>query len=86
MDPTPRAYRAICFDLDGTLLPMDLDVFMGRYFAALYDFMEARGIEGGPFLEALKAGTRAMAVHDDGRTNAEAFWDTFTDQIGRAHV
>ena len=57
MDPTPRAYRAICFDLDGTLLPMDLDVFMGRYFAALYDFMEARGIEGGPFLEALKAGT-----------------------------
>ncbi len=86
MDPTPRAYRAICFDLDGTLLPMDLDVFMGRYFAALYDFMEARGIEGGPFLEALKAGTRAMAVHDDGRTNAEAFWDTFTDLMGDADV
>ena len=86
MDPTPRTYRAICFDLDGTLLPMDLDVFMGRYFAALYDFMEARGIEGGPFLEALKAGTRAMAVHDDGRTNAEAFWDTFTDLMGDADV
>lgn len=77
MTDKPRNLRAICFDLDGTLLPMDLDLFMGRYFAALYDFVEARGIEGGPFLDALKAGVRAMAVHEDESTNAEAFWKTF---------
>ena len=77
MTETPRAYRAICFDLDGTLLPMDLGAFMQSYFEALYDFMTVRGIDGGAFLEALKRGTRAMATHDDGSTNEEAFWGEF---------
>lgn len=81
MTDKPRTLRAVCFDLDGTLLPMDLDLFMGRYFAALYDFVEARGIEGGPFLDALKAGTRAMAAHGSDRTNAEAFWGVFGPQV-----
>ena len=35
MPETPRAYRAICFDLDGTLLPMDIDEFMNAYFSRL---------------------------------------------------
>ena len=34
----PRAYRAIFFDLDGTLLPMDLDEFLNAYFARLIGF------------------------------------------------
>ena len=77
MTKTERHYRAICFDLVGTLLPMDLDEFMQSYFKIIYDFMTARGIDGGAFLEALQRGTRAMVVHDDGATNEEAFWDEF---------
>ena len=30
-----RSYTTVFFDLDGTLLPMDTDVFMKRYFKAL---------------------------------------------------
>ena len=29
-----RSYTTVFFDLDGTLLPMDTDVFMKRYFKA----------------------------------------------------
>ncbi|WP_242369400.1 HAD family hydrolase [Adlercreutzia muris] len=84
MTDTPRAYRAICFDLDGTLLPMDLDAFMRRYFEAVYDFVAARGLDAGAFLDALKAGTRVMLTHDDGRTNAEAYWETFRQLMGES--
>lgn len=27
--------NTVCFDLDGTLLPMDVDVFIHHYFSAL---------------------------------------------------
>lgn len=77
MTDTPRALRAVCFDLDGTLLPMDLNVFMRSYFNAVYDFVAAKGLDAGAFMDGLKAGTHAMAHHDDGRTNADAYWDTF---------
>ena len=30
-----RTFRAVFFDLDGTLLPMDVDVFMKSYFLSL---------------------------------------------------
>ena len=32
------SYRAILFDLDGTLCPMELDEFLGGYFKDIKDF------------------------------------------------
>lgn len=81
MTDTPRAYRAVCFDLDGTLLPMDLDAFMQSYFNAIYDFVAAKGLDAGAFMDGLKLGTRAMAQAHEGRTNAEAYWDVFCRQV-----
>lgn len=72
--PTPR-YRAICFDLDGTLLPMDLDAFMNGYFASIAKFAATKGLDTGVFLQGLKAGTKAMAVSGEEITNADAFWE-----------
>ncbi len=83
MTDTPRAYRAICFDLDGTLLPMDLDEFMGTYFAVLRDFVTRNGLDGDAFVAALNVSIRAMATHRDDRTNAEAFWDEFFRHVDR---
>lgn len=74
MEPAPRAYRAICFDLDGTLLPMDIDAFMASYFKAIASFVAAHGHDPEPFMAGLKAGTAAMGANDGSRTNAEAFW------------
>lgn len=70
----PKRYRAVCFDLDGTLLPMDLDLFMGGYFSALGRFVAERGIDQRVFLKGLKAGSKAMAVSGEDVSNEEAFW------------
>ncbi len=73
----PRAYRAIFFDLDGTLLPMDMDEFLHRYYHALGEFVAKRGHDPHIFSEALNSGVNAMIMHDDTATNAEAFWNRF---------
>lgn len=72
-----RAYRAVCFDLDGTLLPMDIDEFMKAYLTSIAGFVASRGIDPERFMRAFKVGTRAMATHVDGKTNEEAYWEAF---------
>ncbi|MDR0514663.1 MAG: HAD family hydrolase [Coriobacteriaceae bacterium] len=70
-------YRAIFFDLDGTLLPMDLDEFLQGYMGTLERFVDAHGLDGKAFSKALNAGIRAMAFDDSPRSNAEVFWEAF---------
>lgn len=77
----PRSYKAICFDLDGTLLPMDIDEFMDAYFGSIYQYVAEHGLNAPQFMEGLKAGTKAMASHQDERTNAQAFWDEFFQHV-----
>ena len=78
-----RTYRAIFFDLDGTLLPMELDEFLGAYFEAIAKFVATRGLDAGSFSAGLKAGIGAMAAHDDERTNFDAFWEAFFSYADR---
>ncbi|WP_139653615.1 HAD family hydrolase [Raoultibacter phocaeensis] len=75
MEQTP--YRAIFFDLDGTLLPMDLGEFMQSYFERLAGYVAAHGVDPETFTAGLKAGIKAMASHDDSRLNSEAYWEAF---------
>ena len=82
MDMTPRPYRAVCFDLDGTLLPMDIDEFMQGYFSSIVRFAASRGFDAEGFLTALKAGIKAMATHDGARTNEDVFWEAFGAAYG----
>lgn len=82
MRDNEREYRAICFDLDGTLLPMDLDEFMGSYFELIGAYAAARGLDSQRFMEALKKGTYAMASHDDGHLNKDVFWAVFAQAYG----
>ena len=70
-------YRAIFFDLDGTLLPLDVDEFMRDYFAALGAYVARFGVSPEAFMAGMKAGIKNMAAHDDGRPNDEAFWEGF---------
>ncbi|WP_080803286.1 HAD family hydrolase [Arabiibacter massiliensis] len=72
---TAPAYRAIFFDLDGTLLPMEIDEFMRSYFAALGGYVARFGVAPEAFMAGMKAGIENMAAHDDGRPNSEAFWE-----------
>lgn len=79
---TLRTYRAVCFDMDGTLLPMDLDVFLKTYFGAVAHFVGAHGRDAEAFVKGLKAGTAAMAAHDGMQSNADAFWTGFFPAAG----
>lgn len=77
METTERRYRAIFFDLDGTLLPMDLDAFLGDYMKALPEFVARKGLDSESFVAGLNAGIKAMVKNAGNVTNEEAFWETF---------
>ncbi|WP_417755277.1 HAD family hydrolase, partial [Senegalimassilia anaerobia] len=72
-----RTFRAVFFDLDGTLLPMDVDVFMKSYFRALGGYVARMGIAPDQFMAGMKRGITAMATNDSGHANAESFWPEF---------
>lgn len=76
-----RAYRAVFFDLDGTLLPMEIEEFLGTYFKAIGRYVAEQGLDAQAFSAGFKAGIGAMASHDDGRTNAEAYWEAFFQHV-----
>ena len=77
-----RVYRAICFDLDGTLLPMDIDEFMSAYFKRIAAFMAAHGLDAERFMAGLGQGTKRMADHPLDQTNKQAFWEGFCAVYG----
>ncbi len=81
-------YQAILFDLDGTLLPMDVEAFAKIYIAALARELAPFGLTVETMLKPFWAGTKAMMANTTGKLNAEVFWDTFTAMTGvdRAQV
>lgn len=79
---TQTAYRAIFFDLDGTLLPLDMDAFMGGYFLSIESFVEEHGLDVKRFTDALRGGIGAMAHNDGTHTNEEVFWQIFLKDVG----
>ncbi len=72
----------ILFDLDGTLLPMDIEVFIKHYFAELAIFCTRFGYEPHQLIEALKKATYRMLNHDGTKTNEEVFWNQWTADLG----
>ena len=74
--------KAVLFDLDGTLLPMDQTVFMNDYFGRLYRRLAPLGYTPEVFLSAMKAGIAAMVKNDGSRTGEEAYWDAYVAVSG----
>lgn len=64
--------RAVLFDLDGTLLDIDLESFLRRYFAALGNVVDEH-FPGHDMLPAILSATGAMQREHAGLTNREAF-------------
>lgn len=74
--------RYVFFDLDGTLLPMDQEVFTGAYFALLVHKMAPLGYKPKELTQAVWQGTAAMVKNDGKRPNEEVFWDSFCGRFG----
>jgi len=69
--------EAIFFDMDGTLLPMDEELFINTYIAELAKKMAPYGVEPRQLAKAMWAGVGAMVKNDGSQTNEAVFWQTF---------
>ena len=74
--------KAVLFDLDGTLLPMDQDEFVKGYFRQLAKKLAPYGYEPDKLVKAIWHGTGAMIKNDGSCTNEEVFWNDFTNIYG----
>ena len=75
-------YKAILFDLDGTLLPIDNESFFKIYFTELTRVLVSAGIEQELAVKSVWAGTKAMIMNDGKRYNKDVFWETFVATAG----
>ena len=74
--------KAVLFDLDGTLLPMDQDIFTKAYFQGIAAKLAPRGYEPKALIDAIWRGTMTMIANNGSQTNEAAFWQTFCAIFG----
>ncbi len=77
-----ETFQAVLFDLDGTLLPMDQDIFVKDYFSRLAAKVAPRGYEPGKLVESIWKCTGAMMKNDGRQTNEKVFWEAFSGIYG----
>ena len=75
-------YKAILFDLDGTLLHMDQNVFLANYTKALIGSILHLGADASVVKVAFYKGVEAMIANDGSRSNHDAFWEAFIQVVG----
>lgn len=69
--------KVVLFDLDGTLLPMDQDLFIKAYFGGLARKLAPYGYESEALVKAIWQGTAMMIKNDGQGLNEDVFWDVF---------
>ncbi len=73
--------RGVLFDLDGTLLDVEIHEFLSRYFRALDETVSPL-FPGIDVVGAVLASTGIMQGPHPGRTNREAFYSDFHERTG----
>lgn len=73
---------AILFDLDGTLLPMDYEVFTKGYLDLLAEAVAPYGYKKDQLFGAMWKGVGAMIKNDGKETNKDVFWRVFFGLLG----
>ena len=74
--------KAIFFDLDGTLLPMDQEKYVNSYLGRLAKKLAPYGFEPDILIDAMWKGTGDMIGNDGTRPNEEVFWERFCSLCG----
>lgn len=69
--------KAVLFDLDGTLLPMDQEVFVKDYLKRMAAFLAPHGYDPERLVKAVWMGTGAMVKNDGTSRNEDVFWRVF---------
>lgn len=81
-----RMITTVLFDLDGTLLPMDQELFIKAYFKALRDKLVPFGYDGDEIVDVVWKGTAAMVLNDGSCKNETAFWRVFASHFGEERM
>lgn len=74
--------KAVLFDLDGTLLPMEQDLFVRDYFGRMAKRLAPLGFEPKGFVDAIWRGMGAMVAGDGTVTNEVRFMQSFESVYG----
>ncbi|MGB9767602.1 MULTISPECIES: HAD family hydrolase [Dictyoglomus] len=74
--------KAILFDLDGTLLMNNFDLFMKNYFSLLMEEFKKIGDEKDLF-KNLNFAIEKMLANKGPKTNYDVFWEEFTKLTGK---
>lgn len=74
--------KAVFFDLDGTLLPLNEEEFTKVYFGLLTKKVEALGYDKEKLIKTIWEGTMLMYKNNGLKTNEEVFWDYFVKVYG----
>ena len=75
--------RYILFDLDGTLLPMDQEIFVKDYFTRLAKHIGPFGYDTNTLFQNLWKGVGAMVMNDGSVKNEVVFWKVFEQLYGK---
>ena len=78
------AITTVLFDLDGTLLPMDQEIFVKTYLGLLAKQLAPHGYDPEALVAAIWGGTRAMIKNTGAQRNEAVFWDDFAERFGEA--
>ena len=74
--------KAVFFDLDGTLLPMDQDEFLKTYLKLLTVKTAGIGYDPKIFASSVMSATMKVIKNDGTKTNEQMFWTEFARIFG----
>ena len=78
--------KAIFFDLDGTLLPLNEELFTKYYFELLFSKVSHLGYDKKKLIDSIWGGTKKMYQNDGSISNEEAFWNYFQSIYGDSRL
>ena len=76
------AITTVLFDLDGTLLPMEQELFLKAYLGGLCKKLAPLGYDPKAVTDGIWKGTGAMVQNDGAQTNETVFWQVFCSLLG----
>ena len=77
-----KTLKAVFFDLDGTLLPMDEKKFTECYFGLLCKKLAPLGYEAENLVKTVWGGTKLMVKNNGELSNEQVFWNCFSTVYG----
>ncbi len=81
-----KRITTVMLDLDGTLLPMDAEVFTNAYFSEIAKKAVPLGYEPKAVIAGIWSATKKMMANDGSKANIDVFWENFQEEMGENSI